>query len=104
MKGSDKVDITINIVGELIKLNVDFDEQNNIRDAEAAIKVYADKLRKSWPNNSDKNILAMVAFQFVRSYHQLLKIQNNALEIINGKINEINQLSILESIENKDNN
>ena len=83
MKGSDNVGITINIVDELIKLNVDFDEQISVRDAEKAVNAYFDKLRKAWPNNSDKNILAMVAYQFARSYHQLLKQQDEALDNIN---------------------
>ena len=93
MKGSDKVEMTINIVGELIKLNVDFDEQNYVRDAEKAIKIYFDRLRKAWPQNSDKNILAMVAYQFAKSYHQLQKHQEEAIEIINRKINQIDENS-----------
>lgn len=89
MKGSDKVEMTINIVGELIKLNVDFDEQNSVRDAERAVKIYFDRLRKAWPDNSDKNILAMVAYQFAKSYHQIITQQNHAIEIINHKISQI---------------
>ena len=92
MKGSDKVEMTINIVGELIKLNVDFDEQNSVRDAEAAVRIYFDKLKKSWPDNSDKNILAMVAYQFAKSYHQIVKQQEIALEIINNKCAMISDL------------
>ena len=99
MKGSDKVRMTINIVGELIKLNVDYDEQNSVRDAETAIKIYFDKLKKSWPNNSDKNILAMVAFEFAKSYHQSIKIKDQALDIINNNISRINELSNPESLD-----
>lgn len=91
MKGSDKVDITINIVGELIKLNVDFDEQNSVRDTEKAIKIYADQLRKAWPENSDKSILAMVAYQFAKSYHQIVRQQEAATEIINQKASLIDE-------------
>ena len=93
MKGSDKVRITINIVGELIKLNVDFDEQDSVRDAEKAINLYFDKLKKSWPNNSDKNLLAMVAYQFAKSYHQIIKQQEDAIELINIKNLQIDEIS-----------
>ena len=84
---------------ELIKLNVDYDEQNSVRDAETAIKIYFDKLKKSWPNNSDKNILAMVAFEFAKSYHQSIKIKDQALDIINNNISRINELSNPESLD-----
>lgn len=92
MKGSDKVDITINIVGELIKLNVDFDQQNSVRDAERAINIYFEKLRKKWPDNSDKNLLAMVAYQFAKSYHQSIKEQQETIDIINNKIWQIDEV------------
>lgn len=97
MKGSDKVDITINIVGELIKLNVDFDEQNSVRDAETAIKAAYEKLKKAWPNNSDKNLLAMVAFQFAKSYHNAISQQAVGVEDLNEICKKIDNLSLSDS-------
>ena len=96
MKGSDKVEMTINIVGELIKLNVDFDEQYSVRDAENAVKIYFDRLKKSWPNNSDKNLLAMVAYQFAKSYHQIIRQQEKAIDLINDINKQIDEISLEE--------
>lgn len=81
MKGSDFVEMTINIGGELIKLNVNFDEQIGVRDAEQEVKNYIERLKKAWPQNSEKNILAMAAYQFARWYQMLLKLQQDALDI-----------------------
>lgn len=91
MKGSDKIEMKINIGGESIKLKVGFDEQNSVRDTEREIKLYFDRLKKAWPENSEKNILAMTAFQFANWYHQLLRIQEDTLEAVNNKIQIIDE-------------
>ena len=85
MKSSDKVEMTLNIVGELIKLNVDFDDQNSVREVETAIRLYYERLKKDWPNNSDMNLLAMIAFQFAKSYQHVARLQENAIDVINSK-------------------
>ena len=97
MKGSDIVKMTIDIGGELITLDVKFDDQNNVRDTERAIKISIERLKKAWPDNSDRNILAMTAYQFAKSYHQMLKTQEEVIEIANKKIQQIDNLSIPES-------
>lgn len=80
MKGSDNVKMTLNIGGELIILDVDFDEQIQVRDTERAIKKYIDHLRKSWPDKSDRNIMAMALYQFARWCDQLQDLQQQAIE------------------------
>ena len=99
MKGSDIIGMTIDIGGELINLDVDFDEQNSVRDTERAIKLYIDRMKKAWPEKSDRNILAMATFQFARSYHKLIKIQEEALEATNRNINQIDNFSISDNSE-----
>lgn len=91
MKGSDKIEMSINIGGELIKLDVGFDDQNNVRDAEREVRRYLDRLKSLWPGESDKKIFAMAAYQFANWYHQLLKIQEEANDIINSKSNQIEE-------------
>lgn len=91
MKGSDNIKMTINIGGELIKLDVPFNDQDGVRDAEREVKSYIEKLKKAWPDNSDRNILAMAAYQFARWYQQLLKTQYDALDITRLKIKQIDQ-------------
>lgn len=102
MKGSDKVKMSINIGGEIINLDVGFDDQNNVRDAEREVKLYIEKLRKAWPENSDRKIIAMAAYQFAKWYHRLLKIQNEALEIVDLKNKELADFSRLKEESRKE--
>ena len=92
MKGSDFVAITINIGGELLKLDVKFDDQNLVRDTERDIKAFIERKRKADPDMSDRQILAMAAYQFASWYHQLLKIQNDAIEIANLNCQHIDEI------------
>ena len=94
MKGSDFVEMSINIGGEPIKLNVKFDEQLEVRDAEREVKLYIEKKRKSRPEASDLELLAMAAFQFALWNQQLQKIQENALELVKQKIKQIDNQDI----------
>ena len=100
MKGSDKVAMTINIGGELIKLDVKFDDQNIVRDAEREVRGYLDRLRKAFPDYSDRNLLAMAAYQFASWYLQLLKIQEEALEIARQKCKKIDESQTMDNSEN----
>ncbi|MCH5227411.1 MAG: cell division protein ZapA [Muribaculaceae bacterium] len=92
MKGSDKIEMTINIGGELIKLDVDFDDQIGVREAESEIKLFIDRMKKKWPQNSDKKLLAMAAFQFARWYQQLINFQMQAIDITNENIRKIDNI------------
>lgn len=81
MKGSDKLEMTINIAGEFIELQTDFAEQGDVREAEYAVKQYCTKLKRQWPDYSDRQIMAMALYHFARSYRDLLKIQEKALDL-----------------------
>ena len=89
MKGADTIKMTLNIGGEIIKLDVKFDDQNDVRDSERAVKQYIDKLKKTWPDISQKKSLAMAAYQFANWCHQLQKIQNEAMDIVKAKSSQI---------------
>lgn len=90
MKG-DNVKMTLNIAGELFELDVDFNQQLSVREAERDVKQFCDKLKKSWPEKSDRNILAMAAFQFAKWYRQLLEIQQEAISMSRSKCSEIDR-------------
>lgn len=93
MKRSDNVLMTINLGGELIELDVKFDEQNEVRDAEREVKLFIDRMKKQMHENSDRKLLAMAAFQFAKWYLQLIKIQNDAIEIADLKCHEIEDIT-----------
>ena len=81
--------MTIDIGGELITLNVEFDDQNNVRDTEKALARYFDHLKKEWPEKSDRNLLALTAFQFAKSYYQILKLNEEATDTTKQLIDKI---------------
>ena len=100
MKGSDKVNMTLNIAGEIIKLHVKFDEQDNVREAEREVRNYIDRMRKSWPEATDRELLALAAYQFAKWYQQLLSIQHEAIEMANNKcvlLDKLEEMPIAES-------
>lgn len=79
MNGSDLVEMTLNIGGESFKLNADFKQQDVVREAEAAVRQYFNKLRRNWPDLSDRKILAMTAYQFAFWQIDAIKTQKIAL-------------------------
>ena len=90
MKGSDKVEMTLNIGGEIIKLlDVEFDDQDNVRNAERAVKQYIQRRRANTPDLTDRELLALAAYEFAKSYHHLLKIQEEAIELAHQKTAQI---------------
>lgn len=91
MKGSDKVKMTINIGSETLILTAGFNEQDTVREAESAVKLYYNKLKRDWPDSTDRQILAMAAYQFSFWLRELQKIQEEAEKIASvqtGKIDE----------------
>lgn len=81
MNDSDKVKMTINIGGEHLSLSVDFNRQSAVRKAEKAAANLFSSWRQKWPALSDKEILAMVAYQFASYYQELLDRYETASEI-----------------------
>lgn len=89
MNGSDNVKMTINIGGEHLSLTVSFNSQDDVRDAEKAASQLYQQWRAKWPTRSDKEIMAMVAYQFAFFYRKLLGLQQNAIELVNDCSSEI---------------
>ena len=81
MKGSDKVKMTINIGSESLILTAGFNEQDAVREAESAVKLYYNKLKRDWPDSTERQILAMAAYQFSFWLNELQKIQKEAEKI-----------------------
>lgn len=89
MNDSDKVNMTINIAGEHLKLAVDFDRQLAVRKTEKAVADLFDSWRKKWPSKSDQQILAMVAYQFASYYNELLDRHETAICIASDTLNRL---------------
>ena len=81
MNDSDNVKMTINIGGEHIRLTVAFNSQDLVREAEKAATQLFDEWRRKWPSRSDKEVMAMVAYQFAYFYRKLLIMHADAADI-----------------------
>lgn len=76
----DKVKIKINIAGEDILLTVPYSEQDNTRETERNINSLFATWRKRFPEKSDRELLAMIAFQYASHYDELLRSYREAEE------------------------
>lgn len=78
MNTSDKVKMEINIAGEHLSLTVPFDSQNTVRDTERKIASMFSNMRSKFSNKSDKEVLAMVTYQFASDYFYMLGLYDKA--------------------------
>lgn len=70
----------INIAGERIELNADFDRQDEIREAERNVGRLYDQWRKKFPGKSVTQLLAMIAYQYASFYLSLASERRDAQE------------------------
>ena len=71
MADREKVKMYINIAGEKIRLTVDYDEQDAVREAESQVVRLYDEWRQMFPKKSVSELLAMIAYQFAMYYMAL---------------------------------
>lgn len=92
MNDTDKVKMILNIGGEHLTLTTDFNRQEAIRDAE---KIASDKFkefRKQYPERSDREILAMVAYQIAYYYQELFNSHKEAAKVANELETELDAI------------
>lgn len=70
-KDSKTVRMIIHIGGEVLPLTVPFDRQDLVRDTEACVADLYDLWRQRFPKKSDRELLAMVTYQFASYYLEL---------------------------------
>ncbi len=79
MDDSEKIKMYLNIGDQRISLSVPFARQDFVRDVEADVdRLYA-KWRKAFPAKTDREILAMVAYQYASFYGELKERYETAL-------------------------
>lgn len=76
MDDSDKVNIQINIAGEMLQLAVPFDEQESVRETERKITGLYDDWRRRFPKKTQSQLLAMIAYQYASYYFSLAQRQH----------------------------
>ena len=79
MADREKVKMYINIAGEKIRLTVDYDEQDAVREAESQVVRLYDEWRQMFPKKSVSELLAMIAYQFAMYYMALRHRQDDVV-------------------------
>jgi hypothetical protein len=82
MDEKDKIQMHINIAGEHIPLTVGFSEQDHVREAERHVGELYDKWRQRFSKKSDKELLAMIAYQYASYYISLARRYEDAVNRI----------------------
>lgn len=92
MTDRDTINMEINIAGERIKLAVPYNSQNDVRDSEAEIQNLYNTWRVRFPKKSDRELLAMVAYQYASYYHELLRLHKQATSLAISCNDELSKL------------
>lgn len=102
MNDSDKIKITITIAGERIPLTVPGDKRGIVRQTEREVSDLFTEWRRNYPQKTDMEILAMVAYQYASFYRDLKNRYEDARDLALG-INDrlMQELGIDESLPEK---
>lgn len=75
----EKVKIKLTIAGETFRLSVPYSKQDETRETEAGVNALFDTWRNRFPDKSDRELLAMIAFRYADRYAALKKERETAL-------------------------
>lgn len=92
MNDSDSIKMEINIAGERIFLTVPVSMQKAVRSTEHHVSDLYRQWRRDFPQKSDKELLAMMAYQYASYYDQLLHRQEESrlkAEDINSRLDAL---------------
>lgn len=82
MERTEKIRMHINIAGERIPLVVPFDSQDDVREAEKQVAGLFRKWHDEFPSKSDKELLAMIAYQYASYYLSLKQRYESSLDAL----------------------
>lgn len=75
----EKVKLRLNIAGEAMLLSVAYSKQEATRRTEEEVNMLFDTWRSRFPEKSDRELLAMIAFRYADRYAGLLR-EREAME------------------------
>lgn len=81
MNDSEIIKMSLNIGDQLIWLSVPVARQNFVRNVEAGVNSLFSKWRQQFPTQTDREILAMVAYQYASFYGELKARFDKAADI-----------------------
>lgn len=80
MNDSEKIKMYLNIGDQRISLTVPFARQEFVRDVEEEVDRLYRKWRQTFPSKSDREVLAMVAYQYASFYGELKERYEAAMQ------------------------
>ena len=94
MTDSEKINMEINIGGEPIKVTVPFQKQEFTRDVEEEIRGLYDNWRRKFPKRSEKQLLAMMVYQYASYYKDLTVKHQEAFNKATECLDKLDNLTI----------
>lgn len=89
MTDQDKINIQLNIAGEIISVTIQASQRDEVKQAEKTISDLYDNWRIRFPSRTPSQLLAMLAYQFASHYNSLRRRDELAarkLEALCGEI------------------
>ena len=81
MKDSDDIKMEIAIGGQKFSISVPFSRQNFVRDIESEIGNLFSSLRKKFPKKDERELLAMIIYQYASHYGEIRERHQVALDL-----------------------
>lgn len=78
MSNPEKVKMYINVAGEHVMLSIPFDRQDFVRDTEREIASLHASWKRRFPEKNDRELLAMIVYQYASFYYELLERQEQS--------------------------
>lgn len=78
MNDSQKIKMHLNIGEQRLTINTPFERQNFVRDVESSVQRLYEQWRRTFTSKTDKEILAMVAYQFASHYNEMKEAYEEA--------------------------
>lgn len=88
----EKVKLKLNIAGESILLSVPYSDQEQTRETEAEINSLFKTWRGRFPEKSDRELLAMIAFQYAVHYAALMRERSQITNLADDAQKTIDRL------------
>lgn len=82
MNTSKKIKLDIVIAGEVLSVSVPEEQRLLIKETELNVQKKFSDLRRNFPRKSEKEIFAMIAFQFAFDFYEQAEQMNKALRAV----------------------
>ena len=82
MESTEKIKMYLNIGGSQIAVTVPFSQQDTVRDVEKQVNDLYTSWRHQFSKKTDREIMAMVAYQFANFYMDLSQRVERANDIV----------------------